>query len=123
MADQGLTTHVLDAVRGGGAEGVVITLHRLNMEEADLISTATTRANGRAELLDGAAMLAGDYEITFAVGDYFRKHDTSLSDPSFFDDVTVRFIIPDDTLHYHVPLIASPWTYSTYRGGMPPKGE
>ena len=59
----------------------------------------------------------------FAVGDYFRERGIKTADPSFIDDVPVRFVVSDPSRHYHVPIIASPWTYSTYRGGMPPKGE
>ena len=123
MSQVGLTTHVLDAVHGAGAPGVRIELYLIEDDKASLASIAVTRANGRAELLDGPDLKAGEYEIVFAVGDYFRAQGAKAADPSFIDDVPVRFVVTDSQRHYHVPLIASPWTYSTYRGGMPPTGE
>lgn len=119
----GLTTHVLDAVHGAGAAGVRIELHVREGENFRLLRTTYTRENGRAEMLDAAEMKVGEYELVFAIADYFRARGVALDDPAFFDEAPVRFAIADPRRHYHVPLIASPWTYSTYRGGLPPKGE
>jgi 5-hydroxyisourate hydrolase len=97
-----LTTHVLDTARGVPAAGVQIELRR-----GDELITATTDEDGRARLLDETP--AGEYELTFAVGDYFGER-------AFLDRVPVRFTIADPEAHYHVPLLVSPWSYSTYRG-------
>ena len=97
-----LSTHVLDTTRGVPAAGVAIEL-RCHGE----VVAATTDADGRARLLDETA--AGDYELVFAVGDYFGER-------AFLDRVPVRFTITDPGAHYHVPLLVSPWSYSTYRG-------
>ena len=97
-----LSTHVLDTARGRPAAGVAIELRR-----GDELITATTDDDGRARLLDDTP--AGEYELTFAVGDYFGEW-------AFLDRVPVRFTIADPEAHYHVPLLVSPWSYSTYRG-------
>jgi 5-hydroxyisourate hydrolase len=88
--------------RGRPAAGVAIELRR-----GDRVITATTDDDGRARLLDETP--AGEYELTFAIGDYF-------GDRTFLDRVPVRFSIADPAAHYHVPLLVSPWSYSTYRG-------
>ena len=97
-----LSTHVLDTAHGRPAAGVAIELRR-----GDDLITGTTDDDGRARLLDDTP--AGEYELTFAVGDYF-------GDRQFLDRVPVRFTIADPEAHYHVPLLVSPWSYSTYRG-------
>jgi 5-hydroxyisourate hydrolase len=97
-----LSTHVLDTVRGRPAAGVAIELRH-----GDEVITATTDGDGRARLLDETP--AGDYELTFAVGDYFGER-------AFLDRVPVRFSVADPAAHYHVPLLVSPWSYTTYRG-------
>ena len=97
-----LSTHVLDTANGRPAAGVAIELRR-----GDELVNATTDDDGRARLLDETP--AGEYELTFAVGDYF-------GDRAFLDRVPVRFTIADPEAHYHVPLLVSPWSYSTYRG-------
>jgi 5-hydroxyisourate hydrolase len=97
-----LSTHVLDTVRGRPAAGVAIELRH-----GDEVIAATTDDDGRARLLDETP--AGDYELTFAVGDYFGER-------AFLDRVPVRFSVADPAAHYHVPLLVSPWSYSTYRG-------
>jgi 5-hydroxyisourate hydrolase len=105
-----LTTHVLDTARGRPAVGVMVELARLEPARV-LLVTARTNADGRtdAPLLDGPQDPA-EFELTFFVGEYFAP------EPSFYEAVPVRFRISDPDAHYHVPLLASPWSYSTYRG-------
>ena len=111
-----LTTHVLDTSSGKPAEGVLIDLYRLG-DEAERISSALTNEDGRcpAPMLDGDEFEVGEYELVFHAGDYFRALGTELADPAFLDHVVIRFGISDDS-HYHVPLLISPYGYSTYRG-------
>ena len=113
-----LTTHVLDTAHGRPAAGLRVTLYRLDAAGAALVAEATTNADGRTDgpLLAGAALSAGVYELRFALGDYFAASGAALPDPPFLDVVPVRFGVADPAGHYHVPLLASPWAYSTYRG-------
>jgi 5-hydroxyisourate hydrolase len=113
-----LSTHVLDTVNGRPAAGVRIVLHRLDGEAREPVAETRTNADGRtdAPLMTGDAMRAGAYEILFHVGDYFRAAGVATADPAFLDVVPVRFAIADVAGHYHVPLLVSPWSYSTYRG-------
>ena len=113
-----LTTHVLDTVNGGPAAGVAITLDRLAADGGrERLARIVTNADGRtdAPLLSGT-LIAGSYELTFAIGAYFRSRGTALPAPAFLDEVPIRFGIAEPDGHYHVPLLASPWSYSTYRG-------
>jgi 5-hydroxyisourate hydrolase len=105
-----LTTHVLDTAHGKPGAGIAVELHRLDAGMATFLTHMVTNADGRtdAPLLDGEALQPGLYEITFAVGAYFQE--------GFLETVPVRFRIDDPTRHYHVPLLCSPWSYSTYRG-------
>jgi 5-hydroxyisourate hydrolase len=98
-----LTTHVLDTAHGRPAAGVAI---ELTLPDGSR-HTAVTNADGRAQLVQDPT--AGEYELVFAVGDYFGER-------AFLDRVPVRFTIADADAHYHVPLLVSPWSYSTYRG-------
>ena len=109
-----LTTHVLDTARGVPAPGVLIELRR----DTRLLTVARTNADGRTDqpLLVGDPLAEGRYEIVFHVGDYFAATDLSVGDVPFLDEVPVRFGIGDGAAHYHVPLLVSPWSYSTYRG-------
>jgi 5-hydroxyisourate hydrolase len=104
-----LTTHVLDTMRGRPAAGMKIELW--SVDKKALLKTIETNSDGRtdAPLLDGDEMKAGMYEIIFFVGDYFGEK-------QFLDRVPVRFVISDADAKYHVPLLVSPWAYSTYRG-------
>jgi 5-hydroxyisourate hydrolase len=114
-----LTTHVLDTAHGRPAAGVRIDVSAIEADgRARLLATVTTNADGRpdAPLLAGDAMQAGRYEIAFHVGAYFRSAGTPATDPPFLDVVPVRFAIADARGHYHVPLLVSPWSYTTYRG-------
>ena len=104
-----LTTHVLDTAKGIPAAGMAIEVW--SVEPSRLLKTVTTNSDGRvdAPLLSGAEMNAGTYELIFAVGDYFKER-------RFLDRVPIRFTISDANAKYHVPLLVSPWSYSTYRG-------
>ena len=115
----GLTTHVLDTANGRPADGVRVELFAIGDDgPARLLATAITNADGRtdAPLIEPAARATGRYELVFHVGDYFAGRGHDLPEPPFLDRVPVRFAIADATRHYHVPLLASPWTYTTYRG-------
>jgi 5-hydroxyisourate hydrolase len=113
-----LTTHVLNIVAGIPAAGMRIELRRREAGSSALIGTAQTNADGRcpAPLLDGASLKSGRYALTFYVADYFRSLGTALADPPFLDEVVVDFGLSDPAQNYHVPLLVSPWSYSTYRG-------
>jgi len=109
-----LTTHVLDTAAGKPAAGLLIVFRAL---EGGPSVEARTNADGRLDkpLLEGAAFRPGQYELAFHVGDYFRAKGVTLADPAFLDVVPIRFGIAEDA-HYHVPLLVSPYGYSTYRG-------
>ena len=115
-----LSTHVLDIASGRPAPGVVVELHRIGPDgAAALVLRTTTNADGRtdAPLLAGDLFQPGTYELVFAVGDYFRAQTTQgTPEPPFLDRVPIRFGIAEADGHYHVPLLVSPWSYSTYRG-------
>jgi 2-oxo-4-hydroxy-4-carboxy-5-ureidoimidazoline decarboxylase len=113
-----LSTHVLDTAHGCPAAGMKIELWSLNGGKRALVMTSQTNADGRtdAPLLSADEMKAGSYEIIFFVGDYFAAKSTPLPKVRFFDRVPVRFSIADAGAGYHVPLLCSPWAYSTYRG-------
>lgn len=113
-----LSTHVLDTAHGCAASGMKIELWSLDGEDRTLIVTAKTNADGRTEqpLLDADEMKAGQYEIIFFVGDYFAAKSPTLPKTRFLDKVPVRFGIADAGASHHVPLLCSPWAYSTYRG-------
>jgi 5-hydroxyisourate hydrolase len=109
LSNSSLTTHVLDTMRGCPAAGMKIELWSL--DQSKLLKTVETNADGRAEsaLLASDEMVAGNFELVFYVGDYFNER-------RFLDRVPVRFVIFDAAAKYHVPLLVSPWAYSTYRG-------
>jgi 5-hydroxyisourate hydrolase len=111
-----ITTHVLDTAAGRPAAGLKVILTRLDGTPTVLAETLTN-ADGRCDkpLLEGAAFAAGHYEIMFHVGEYFRRTGAALPDPPFLDRVPLRFGVAQDA-HYHVPLLVSPFAYSTYRG-------
>jgi len=122
-----LTTHVLDTAIGKPASALLIELWRLsnttaaadsNNAAAQLIKTVTTNTDGRVDgpLLAGDELIVGLYELRFRVGDYHRNTGARQTDPPFLDVVPVRFAIADADSHYHVPLLVSPYGYSTYRG-------
>lgn len=112
-----LTTHVLDTASGKPAAGMRLSLYRLGQTRVCLVS-CQTNPDGRCDqplLLDGA-LIAGEYELEFQAGDYFRSVGVALSQPPFLDRVVIRFGIAEPGQHYHVPLLLSPYGYSTYRG-------
>ncbi|MET0174092.1 MAG: hydroxyisourate hydrolase [Agrobacterium vaccinii] len=115
----GLTTHVLDAAHGTPAQGLKIELYRLDGERREKLKTVETNSDGRVDggpLLIGEAFRAGQYELVFHAGDYLRAKGLTLPEPAFLDVIPIRFGIADETRHYHVPLLLSPYSYSTYRG-------
>lgn len=113
-----LTTHVLDTARGVPAVGLSIELFSLH-DGRTRLKAVTTNKDGRcdAPLLEAAEFSAGRYELVFAVGEYFRKAGFSMAvDPPFLDYVPIQFQVADPAAHYHVPLLVSPFGYTTYRG-------
>ncbi len=114
----GLTTHVLDVTRGGPAQGVRIELYEFDGDGRRFVTAATTNADGRTDepLVGAGQARVGRFELVFHAGDYFRDQGAKLADPPFLDLVPIRFAVADAAAHYHVPLIVSPWSYSTYRG-------
>ena len=112
-----LTTHVLDTATGRPAAGLRISLYRVSGNSHRKLKTVETNADGRcdAPLLAGEDFSTGTYELVFSAGDYFRASGASLPDPLFLDEVPLRFGMAEET-HYHVPLLLSPYGYSTYRG-------
>lgn len=113
-----LSTHVLDVARGVPARGVRVELHKLEVGHRRPVAEAVTNADGRtdAPLMAGDRVESGVYELTFRAGDYFRQEGVALTTPPFLDDVVVRIGIADPEGSYHVPLLLSPYGYSTYRG-------
>jgi 2-oxo-4-hydroxy-4-carboxy-5-ureidoimidazoline decarboxylase len=114
-----LSTHVLDTVSGRPAPGVKIALHEIGASARGLLKETVTNADGRtdAPLIGGEPLRVGTYELTFHVGDYFAKtHGKLAADPPFLDVVPIRFSISEPEGHYHVPLLVTPWSYTTYRG-------
>lgn len=114
-----LTTHVLDTMHGSPAAGMAVALYRLDAAgSAVLIKSLRLNGDGRAEgpLLEGESLRAGRYRLVFGVAAYFKARGVELPEPAFLDEVPLDFGIADASSHYHVPLLASPWSYSTYRG-------
>ena len=113
-----LSTHVLDTLSGKPAAGLRLSFEAPQGEGWRVIKTVTTNADGRTDqpLLTGDAMAAGRYRIVFHVGEHFARQGVPLADPPFLDRVPVEFAIADPKANYHVPLLVTPWSYSTYRG-------
>ncbi|NUB44640.1 hydroxyisourate hydrolase [Fertoebacter nigrum] len=118
MAEGRLTTHVLDTARGMPAAGVKIMLYRISGQSHRKIAEVVTNADGRtdAPLLAGAKLTTGSYELVFGAGDYLRASGQAGEGVLFLDEIPIRFGVPDAGAHYHVPLLISPFAYSTYRG-------
>ncbi|MGH7005682.1 MAG: hydroxyisourate hydrolase [Alphaproteobacteria bacterium] len=114
-----LSTHVLDTAGGHPAGGMKLTLHRIDAGGAlQLIKSVVTNADGRTDdlLLEPEEMAVGRYLLTFHAGAYFAGRRLALAEPAFLDEIPVRFAIADAGANYHVPLLVTPWSYSTYRG-------
>ncbi|MBX3608139.1 MAG: hydroxyisourate hydrolase [Piscinibacter sp.] len=114
-----LTTHVLDTANGCPAAGMVVTLYRMQSDGgATRLKTVVLNHDGRADapLLQGDEFRAGRYRLVFQVAAYFRARGAALAEPPFLDEVPLDFGLAAGSEHYHVPLLASPWAYSTYRG-------
>ena len=113
-----LSTHVLDTARGIAAAGVLVEVRLVGARQQEPLASATTNAQGRtdAPLMSRDRLDRGDYELTFHVGDYFRRQGVTLSDPPFLDRVIIRIGVADPAGHYHIPLLVSPYGYTTYRG-------
>lgn len=113
-----LTTHVLDTARGLPAAGMTITLFRLDGDVRVELAQHVTNADGRTDspILPQGAFSTGKYELLFAAGEYLRATGQAGPDPLFLDEVPIRFGISDPDSHYHVPLLLSPFSFSTYRG-------
>jgi 5-hydroxyisourate hydrolase len=112
-----LTTHVLDTATGRPAAGLKIELF-MRDGGVVLLKSVTTNHDGRTDgpLLEGASFMRGHYELLFHAGDYLRAQGQPIPDPAFLDVIPIRFGIADPLQHYHVPLLLSPYGYSTYRG-------
>jgi 5-hydroxyisourate hydrolase len=115
-----LSTHILDTTHGCPAADVAIELWRVDAATGEKTQLKTTRTNqdGRtdAPLLVDDELQVGNYELVFAIGDYFAQRVENLPQPPFLNRILIQFGVADATAHYHVPLQASPWAYSTYRG-------
>jgi len=113
-----LSTHVLDTHAGRPAVGVAVELYELAGERAHRIASATTNADGRTDspLIAGRPLPIGRYELRFAIGNHYRSRGIDSGDPPYLDIVPLRFSIAEPEGHYHVPLLCTPWSYSTYRG-------
>ncbi|WP_424952512.1 hydroxyisourate hydrolase [Deinococcus sp.] len=113
-----MTTHVLDTARGWPAAGLMLELYWLGEDGRERLLSTLTNSDGRtdAPLIARGRLTAGVYELVFDVGGYFRGSGLTGADPAFLGQVPVRFGVADTGAHYHVPLLVSPWAYSTYRG-------
>ena len=114
-----LSTHVLDNYSGRPGEGIALELFELSQsDERRLITRAVTNDDGRTEapLIAGRPIPIGAYELQFAIGDYYARTKAELADPPFFNVVPIRFAVAEPEGHYHVPLLCTPWSYTTYRG-------
>ncbi len=112
----GLTTHILDTAAGRPAAGVVVRVSARRGETVRLLGEIRTDADGRARLIEGTDLAVGGYRLEFSVADYFKASGATLSDPPFLDVVVIDFAVADPAQHHHVPLLVSPFAYSTYRG-------
>ena len=113
-----LTTHVLDTASGRPADGLQIELFRLEKGARSFLKSVVTNDDGRTDgpMLEGDEFVTGQYELVFAAGDYIRRTGGGGDGVLFLDDIPIRFGIADASQHYHVPLLLSPFGYSTYRG-------
>jgi 5-hydroxyisourate hydrolase len=115
----GLSTHVLDTMHGCPAAGMQVALYTTDGAQATLVKRLTLNSDGRnpdGPLYDNASLRKGTYRLVFDVSGYFRAKGVQLPEPNFLDQVTLDFGVAHQEQHYHVPLLVSPWSYSTYRG-------
>ncbi|MDN6298401.1 MAG: hydroxyisourate hydrolase [Halomonas sp.] len=113
-----LTTHVLDTAQGRPGQDIKIEVFRINGSERQSIKTVTTNDDGRCDspILEGDDFTTGEYELVFHAGEYLRAQGFKADEPRFLDVIPLRFGVSDASEHYHVPLLVSPYSYSTYRG-------
>ena len=115
----GLSTHVLDTMHGAPASGMSVSLLTTAGQTATLVKQFTLNSDGRNPdglLYDTASLKAGTYRLVFDVAGYFKSRGVALPEPNFLNQVSIDFGVADASAHYHVPLLVSPWSYSTYRG-------
>jgi 5-hydroxyisourate hydrolase len=115
----GLSTHVLDTMHGTPAVGMVVELHSTQGDQATLVKRFILNADGRnpdGMLYDHVSLKTGTYRLVFDVAGYFKSRGVELPEPPFLNQVSLDFGVADAAAHYHVPLLTSPWSYSTYRG-------
>ena len=115
----GLSTHVLDTMHGVPAGGMKVSLYTTQADQVTLVKAFTLNDDGRSPdgpLYDSSNLKVGTYRLVFEVADYFKARGVVLPEPAFLDKVSLDFGVADVTAHYHVPLLVSPWSYSTYRG-------
>jgi 5-hydroxyisourate hydrolase len=114
----GLSTHVLDTMHGGPAAGMPVELYTTQGEQATLVRKFVLNADGRSEapLYRDGELKAGTYRLVFCVAEYFKARNVALPEPNFLNRVALDFGVARPGEHYHVPLVVSPWSYSTYRG-------
>ncbi len=115
----GLSTHVLDTMHGTPAAGMAVALYTTAGEQATLVKRFVLNADGRnpdGMLYDHASLKTGTYRLVFDVAGYFKARGVQLPEPNFLNQVSLDFGVADASAHYHVPLLVSPWSYSTYRG-------
>jgi len=115
----GLSTHVLDTMMGTPASGMAVSFYITGGGDAVLVKRFTLNSDGRNPdglLYDSASLKVGTYRLVFEVADYFKGRGVALPEPNFLNLVTIDFGVADTSAHYHVPLLVSPWSYSTYRG-------
>jgi 5-hydroxyisourate hydrolase len=114
----GLSTHVLDTMHGGPAAGMEVALYTTHGDAATLVKRFTLNADGRSDgpLYDNNSLKTGTYRLVFDVAAYFKARNVTLPEPNFLNKVSLDFGVAHTNQHYHVPLLVSPWSYSTYRG-------
>jgi 5-hydroxyisourate hydrolase len=113
-----LTTHVLDTAQGVPGKGIKVNLYSKKESSQVLLATKMTNDDGRCDtpLLEGAEFVAGEYLLEFEIGNYYKSSALNLSEPHFLNNVLIQFYAANSEAHYHVPLLVTPWSYSTYRG-------
>ncbi len=114
----GLSTHVLDTMNGCPAAGMSVALYTTQGDEATLVKRFTLNSDGRSDgpLYDNSSLKTGTYRLVFDVAGYFKARGVALPEPNFLNRVALDFGVAHADQHYHVPLLVSPWSYSTYRG-------